>query len=247
MKIAPGSSSGISIAKHGGTAPHPVHHAIITLLSIAFTLVSIQAIRTLAPAFADAYDGINRYQPFRPQDESDHPLIQESTLHAKYFSPEVERWAPDIRRWAAATSLPPDLIAIVMQVESCGDPLARSSAGAMGIFQVMPFHFGSHDNPYDPETNAQRGLAYLAKGYERSQGRIDLTLAGYNGGHSVIDLDPHLWPEETQSYVVWGAGLWEDIQSQRHPSPTLDNWLKSGGIRLCMAASVEVTDIFTHN
>lgn len=145
-------------------------------------------------------------------------------------------------RWSAATGLPPDLIAVVLQIESCGDPLARSSAGAMGIFQVMPFHFGSDDDPFDPEVNARRGLAYLARGYAISQEDVPLTLAGYNGGHSLIETAASTWPEETKRYVAWGAGLWDDIQSQRLPSPTLSAWMEAGGARLCQSAAAAALD-----
>ena len=37
--------------------------------------------------------------------------------------------------------LDPDIIATIIQIESCGNPAARSTAGAQGLFQVMPFHF----------------------------------------------------------------------------------------------------------
>ncbi len=105
------------------------------------------------------------------------------------------------------------------------------------MFQVMPFHFGSGEDPFDPEINAKRGLAYLAKGYELSEGQIDRTLAGYNGGHSQIERSPDQWPAETQRYVHWGIGIWKDIQTGRNPSPTLERWLEAGGARLCASAS----------
>lgn len=60
---------------------------------------------------------------------------------APFFTPEVDYWAAAISRWANASNLDPNLVAVVMQIESCGNPSARSSAGAMGLFQVMPFHF----------------------------------------------------------------------------------------------------------
>ncbi|MBI1856315.1 MAG: transglycosylase SLT domain-containing protein [Chloroflexi bacterium] len=53
----------------------------------------------------------------------------------------MDYWAAAISRWANASNLDPNLVAVVMQIESCGNPSARSSAGAMGLFQVMPFHF----------------------------------------------------------------------------------------------------------
>jgi soluble lytic murein transglycosylase-like protein len=82
------------------------------------------------------------------------------------FTPEVVRWSEEILRWSEQYKLPTEVIATVMQIESCGDPEAQSSAGAQGLFQVMPFHFSAGEQPTDPEVNARRGLAYLARSME---------------------------------------------------------------------------------
>ena len=63
------------------------------------------------------------------------------------FTPQVMRWRDDIQRWAARSGLAPDLIATVIQIESCGDPRAVYGSGAMGLFQVMPFHFAAGEEP----------------------------------------------------------------------------------------------------
>ena len=84
-----------------------------------------------------------------------------SSRLAPLFTPEVQYWDISILRWSEISNLDPNLIATVMQIGSCGDEFARSSAGAVGLFQVMPFHFVSTDNPFDPDTNALRGLMYL--------------------------------------------------------------------------------------
>jgi soluble lytic murein transglycosylase-like protein len=158
------------------------------------------------------------------------------------FAPEVRRWSASIERWSKSYELPPLLIAIVMQIESCGDAHAQSSAGARGLFQVMPFHFESGENSYEPETNARRGLAYLRGAYDIGGGKIDLALAGYNGGHTQIGRDPSHWPEETRRYVVWGTGIWEDLVNGASSSPTLAAWLDAGGARLCQSALASVDD-----
>lgn len=50
----------------------------------------------------------------------------------------VARWQPDIVAAAAAHGIDPKLAAIVMLVESGGDPTALSPSGARGLMQVMP-------------------------------------------------------------------------------------------------------------
>ena len=94
------------------------------------------------------------------------------------FSPEIQYWGGAIQGWAAAAGLDPNLVATVMQIESCGDPRALSPAGAMGLFQVMPGHFTTSDDPYNPDTNAARGLAYLNRSLKVANGDVRLALAG---------------------------------------------------------------------
>ncbi len=158
-----------------------------------------------------------------------------SISHA--FTPEVQHWAPEIGRWSAEFGLPADLIATVMQIESCGHPQVESTAGALGLFQVMPFHFGGGEDPLLPEVNASRGLSYLARGFELTGGDLALTLAGYNGGHGMISRPAAGWPAETQRYVRWGTQILSDIQQGSIPSPGLAAWLDAGGASLCRRAA----------
>jgi len=153
------------------------------------------------------------------------------------FSPQVLFWSDDILKWAHDFQLDPNIIALVMQIESCGYAQAHSNAGAMGLFQVMPFHFGHDENPYDPSTNATRGLAYLARSLELANGRLDLALAGYNGGHLMIQNAPSLWPDETQRYVYWGVRIYSEIGKYESIPPTLQEWLDAGGEQLCKQAT----------
>jgi len=153
------------------------------------------------------------------------------------FTAEVQNWAPDIGRWSVEFGLPADLIATVMQIESCGHPEVESTAGALGLFQVMPFHFGAGEDPLLPEVNAARGLGYLARGFELADGELALTLAGYNGGHGVIGRPSADWPAETQRYVSWGTQIMTDLREGALPSPGLAAWLDAGGASLCRRAA----------
>lgn len=132
---------------------------------------------------------------------------------AHVFTPEVRHWESDILRWAAVYHLDPNLIATVMQIESGGNQHAVSSAGALGLFQVMPFHFADGEDPFDPDTNARHGLGYLQAALQRANGNVRLALAGYNGGLAVIDLPENQWPAETSLYVRKGWRLYQDAKS----------------------------------
>lgn len=154
---------------------------------------------------------------------------------APTFTPEVQRWSGKIAEWSDEYGLEPNLMATVMQIESCGHPTVSSPSGAQGLFQVMPFHFASNESMTDPNTNAMRGAGVMQECLRRSDGNIRDALACYNGGPSQIGKPTDQWPSETQRYVVWGLGIYTDAQSNAD-SATLDAWLNAGGSGLCNAA-----------
>lgn len=164
------------------------------------------------------------------------PVAGSSGTLSTLFTPEIQFWAASLQRWAAENGVDVNLAATVMQIESCGNPDARSSSGAMGLFQVMPFHFLASENGYDPDTNARRGLDYLRRSLERANGDARLALAGYNGGIAVIGRAESTWPAETQRYVYWGA-MYNDAAQNADHSARLDEWKLATGNSLCIRAS----------
>jgi soluble lytic murein transglycosylase-like protein len=153
------------------------------------------------------------------------------------FTHQVQYWSKDIVRWANAASVDPNLLAVVMQIESCGDPRALSHAGAAGLFQVMPFHFHLGENPFNPDTNALRGTSYLSRSLQAANGNARLALAGYNGGIGVISRGEWTWSAETNRYVRFGGPIYEDAHSGATSSATLDEWYQKYGASLCRQAS----------
>jgi hypothetical protein len=156
---------------------------------------------------------------------------------AALFTPEVRQWEDEIITWSNQWGLDPNLVATVMQIESCGDPKAVSYAGAMGLFQVMPFHFSDNEDPYKPGTNAYRGLAYLKSALDARGGDIRLAFAGYNGGITGAKRPESAWPAETIRYVYWGTGIYADAKQGKAHSDRLDEWLGRGGASLCAQAA----------
>lgn len=153
------------------------------------------------------------------------------------FRKEVLHWSDSIVRWASASNLDPNLVAAIMQIESCGDPRATSSAGAMGLFQVMPFHFQAGENPYDPEINALRGLNYLTRSLAAANGDVRLAMAGYNGGIGVIPRAESTWSAQTKRYVQYGLPIYVDAISGIDPSYALNEWYSRYGASLCHQAA----------
>lgn len=153
------------------------------------------------------------------------------------FSPEVRHWEPQILAWSQQYGIDANYIATIMQIESCGDPMAVSGAGAQGLFQVMPFHFSAGENTLDPETNARRGIAYFAERLVQTSGNVGLAFAGYNGGHVAAAGSWDDWAPETQRYFTWATGIVADINAGLTASPTLQQWMAAGGVSLCQQAS----------
>jgi soluble lytic murein transglycosylase-like protein len=167
---------------------------------------------------------------------SQSPLTS-STGISPIFTPEIQYWAGSIIRWAAAATVDPNLAATVMQIESCGDPRATSRSGAIGLFQVMPFHFASGDSPYEPDTNALRGLGYLKHSVEKAGGNARLALAGYNGGVGVISKAEWTWAAETARYVKYGYPIYQDALAGASTSAALNEWFGRYGASLCRQAA----------
>lgn len=156
------------------------------------------------------------------------------------FTPEVQHWAASIRRWSASAGLDPNLAATVMQIESCGDPRALSRAGAIGLFQVMPYHFAASEVPFSPDVNAARGLDYLGRALDAAHGDARLALAGYNGGIGVIGRAESSWPDETVHYAYWGSGIYSDVSNGLVTSPRLQEWHSVAGASLCRTAAARL-------
>ena len=105
--------------------------------------------------------------------------------------------------------VPEAWIRAVMRVESAGDVRAISSAGAMGLMQVMPATWAElrvrhrlGGNPYEPRDNILAGAAYLREMHDRygSPG----FLAAYNAGPGRYEeyLAGRPLPAETRAYVA---------------------------------------------
>jgi len=111
--------------------------------------------------------------------------------------------------------VPQSWIRAVMRVESAGNPAAVSSAGAIGLMQVMPETFadmraelGLGGDPFAVRDNILAGAAYLRRMFDRygSPG----FLAAYNAGPG--RWEAHLaggrpLPKETVAYLVRLAAI----------------------------------------
>ena len=106
-------------------------------------------------------------------------------------------YAEHVTVCAERYGVPEELVYAVIRSESDFESGAVSSAGAVGLMQLMPdtfrwltdeilFEHMEQGMLYDPETNIRYGTYYLSYLYDR-YGRWDLAIAAYNGGLGNVD------------------------------------------------------------
>ena len=88
---------------------------------------------------------------------------------------------------ASLAQLQPEVVLALIEVESRFDSYAISSAGAMGMMQIMPFwkkEIGRpNDNLIDTQTNLRYGCTILRYYLDNEKGRLADALARYNGSY----------------------------------------------------------------
>jgi len=108
------------------------------------------------------------------------------------------------QRASAAYGVSTQLLKAVAQHESGFNASAVSSAGAMGIMQLMPGTAAAMgvENPFDAEQNIMGGAKLLSRLLNEYQGDISLALAAYSAGEGNVAKYGGIPPfAETQNYV----------------------------------------------
>lgn len=109
-----------------------------------------------------------------------------------------------IQEMGRTYGIDPRLIKAVIKAESNWDHTAVSSAGAMGLMQLMP---ATADNlavadPFNPYQNIEAGVRYLRRMMDMFNGDIILALAAYNAGPNAVKKYKGVPPyAETRNYI----------------------------------------------
>jgi soluble lytic murein transglycosylase len=155
----------------------------------------------------------------------------------------------EVHRAAASTQLPPSLIYAIIRQESLYRADAASSAGALGLMQLLPstaqatarkagLPKPTRASLLDPSVNVPLGSAYLRGLLDRVNGELPLAIASYNAGPAAVrrwlpptPMETDVWVEnipynETRGYVqrVHWHSLVFDWLAHRKPQD-VSSWL----------------------
>ncbi|MDQ1347683.1 MAG: Soluble lytic murein transglycosylase, partial [Acidobacteriota bacterium] len=112
-------------------------------------------------------------------------------------------FAGEVARFAGEKGLPSSLVFGIVHQESGFDPAAKSRSGARGLMQIMPAtgkevarRLGmsfTTQRLFEPEYSLRLGTTYFRQMLGIFDNRVELALAGYNGGPGRIG---RLWREQ---------------------------------------------------
>lgn len=189
---------------------------------------------------------------FMAINNSHTPLGYEGRVTVSWLPASVARWSPDIERWAKKYDLNADFVAIIMTLESGGNPKADSGV-AKGLLQVTDYTAKDIASKYlitpqktydlyDPQTSIEFGVSYLAHlrnvFCDQSDGPnwntcVEIIAAGYNGGPGAANSlfkGEGLLDDQTVIYSRNAFNMWREKHAQT--SPTFERWKMAGGERL---------------
>jgi len=175
----------------------------------------------IANAFADSNKNFSKENFLTYRGPHGETVFTDQHIHRRGYSPQnhhhieyqtyrkfkkkhrSSEWDLFILHAAKKYKLKANLIKAVIAAESNFDPYAKSSAGAMGLMQLMPLTCKEYNvsHPYHPQQNIAAGtkhLKYLLNKYKN----IKLALAAYNAGEQNVKKYHGVPPfPETKRYI----------------------------------------------
>jgi soluble lytic murein transglycosylase-like protein len=160
-----------------------------------------------------------------------HRVVPATPLAVAVYAGVLRRINPQMPRWqsrdlakrvlvnAERWRLDATMLVAIVTVESRWHTHALSSAGAIGLGQLMPTTAALlRVNPHDPAQNLSGAARYL-RGLVGRYGRkhYDLVFAAYNAGPEAVSQYGGIPPfDETQNYVVRVLSTWQELARLIH-------------------------------
>jgi hypothetical protein len=136
----------------------------------------------------------------------------------------ADKYGKDILKATLDTNVSPALVLAVIGIESAGKSDAVSSAGAVGLMQLIPAtaeRFGVTDSS-DPVQNIKGGVAYLDWLLKEFDNDPVMVLAAYNAGEGAVRDNDGVPPySETRDYVPKVLAAWQVAQGLCVSAPML--------------------------
>ncbi len=174
-------------------------------------------------ALADIYKFIDNdgriYYTDKPKNSLYKRIIRTRALHYESALPFMglnkKRFADLINEAANRHQVDARLVHAVIQAESAYNASAISSAGAVGLMQLMPDtarRYGVSDRN-NPIQNIDGGTHYLKDLLRMFDSNMDLAVAAYNAGENAVIRYKHTIPPypETQNYVKTVLALYNRL------------------------------------
>ena len=175
-----------------------VPSAAHTFLSVLFLTLLAMAAPAAASAGVKASDSASTVHAYANVIHQANPAMPHAQTRA---------FAKDLLSSAHRSGIDPKIVAAIVIVESDWDIKARSSAGAIGLGQLMPETAAQLGvNPHNPHENLRGTALLLAKLHDLFRHKphsLALTFAAYNAGPQAVSNYGGIPPyPETQRYVV---------------------------------------------
>jgi soluble lytic murein transglycosylase-like protein len=195
------------------------------LNDLKLCVCALALIGTSLSAWADVYkytspDG-GVYYTDQPPDKKYKLIIRSKPkgykASFKHLQKNKKKYTPIIEAAASKHGIDPKLVHAMIYAESAYNATAVSSAGAVGLMQLMPAtarQYGAQ-NRKDPKQNIFAGTKYLKYLLGLFKDDLSLTIAAYNAGENAVKKYNNQIPPypETQNYVKQVLNLYKKDQS----------------------------------
>lgn len=200
-------------------------------LLIGATALSVGVLATLAGTSLSERLHTTELAPLKPENGE-----AQKSLAIEWLPDTVKRWQPQLEKYGAEYSIDPNLLAIMMTIESGGDPNADSGV-AKGLMQItaptsqdinnrLMKTKKDHFDLKDPDTSIEFGAVYVRSLIDQfgnaNQGpswdeTVSLVAAGYNGGSTAAQLyKDKKWQglegydRQTLNYTRYVRVMWQE-------------------------------------
>lgn len=169
-------------------------------------------------------------QPAKPaldwSDRAKYPAPDDFETRRKVL-PLLDQYQQYIEKYAKQFDVPPEMIKAVILKESAANANA-DNAGQKGLMQIIPKYVDMEGvtNPLDPEQNIMAGTRHLARFLHKNNENIDLALASYNAGPTLVsDLNTgRVTKRNPKGLNTKGIPL--DHKVTMSYIPTVKSWMK---------------------